>query len=194
MQSLLDLNGKRKYLTKAERNAFLCAANKSSPEIATFCAVLAYTGARISEVLALTPDRVDVDAGVIVFETLKKRRRGIYRAVPVPGNFLVQLLAVHDIRALQSHPERKDQRLWPWSRTKAWMVVKRVMCAAGITGAQASPKGLRHALGVNALQSSVPLNLVSRWLGHSRLSTTAIYTDATGDEEREIAESFWATF
>ncbi len=74
------------------------------------------------------------------------------------------------------------------------MVVKRVMCAAGITGAQASPKGLRHALGVNALQSSVPLNLVSRWLGHSRLSTTAIYTDATGDEEREIAESFWATF
>jgi len=46
--------------------------------------VLAYSGCRISEALALTADRVDLAAYTIIFETLKKRRRGVYRAVPVP--------------------------------------------------------------------------------------------------------------
>ena len=45
---------------------------------------LAYTGSRLSEALALTADRVDLVAGVLVFETLKKRQAGIYRAVPIP--------------------------------------------------------------------------------------------------------------
>lgn len=42
-----------------------------------FCAVLAFSEARISEVLAFEPNRIDKVAGVIVFETLKKRKRGI---------------------------------------------------------------------------------------------------------------------
>jgi integrase len=45
---------------------------------------LAYAGCRLSEALTLTVDRVDLAAGVLVIETLKKRRTGIYRAVPVP--------------------------------------------------------------------------------------------------------------
>ena len=45
---------------------------------------LAYAGCRLSEALALTVDRVDLAAGQLVLESLKKRRSGIYRAVPVP--------------------------------------------------------------------------------------------------------------
>jgi integrase len=45
---------------------------------------LAYTGCRLSEALALTADRVDLAAGVLTFESLKKRRTGVYRSVPVP--------------------------------------------------------------------------------------------------------------
>ncbi len=33
------------------------------------------------------------------------------------------------------------------------------------------PKGLRHAFGVNAFQSSIPAHLVQRWLGHSDIKT-----------------------
>ena len=33
----------------------------------------------------------------------------------------------------------------------------------------------------------MPRNLVQRWLGHAQLSTTAIYADAVGEEERHIA-------
>lgn len=55
----------------------------------------------------------------------------------------------------------------------------------------ATPKGLRHGFGVAAVQSGVPLNLVQRWLGHAKLETTAIYTNAIGDEERAIAARLW---
>jgi integrase/recombinase XerD len=32
---------------------------------------------------------------------------------------------------------------------------------------------------------------VKRWLGHAHLSTTAIYVDAVGEEERGIAARLW---
>ena len=41
---------------------------------------LAYAGCRLSEALALTVDRVDLAAGQLVLESLKKRRSGVYRA------------------------------------------------------------------------------------------------------------------
>jgi integrase len=47
-----------------------------------------YTGCRISEALALTARRVDIGGQTIIFESLKKRRRGIYRAVPVPETLI----------------------------------------------------------------------------------------------------------
>jgi site-specific recombinase XerD len=41
------------------------------------------------------------------------------------------------------------------------------------------------------LQAGVPLNLAQRWLGHARISTTAIYAAACGPEERALAVRFW---
>jgi integrase len=49
---------------------------------------LAYAGCRLSEALTLTVDRIDLAAGVLVFETPKKRQAGIFRAVPVPPALL----------------------------------------------------------------------------------------------------------
>ena len=54
MSFLYDQSGKRKYLTIDERRAFLTASASMPPEVKTFCATLAYTGGRNSEVLALT--------------------------------------------------------------------------------------------------------------------------------------------
>jgi integrase len=36
-----------------------------------------------------------------------------------------------------------------------------------------------------------PLNLVQKWLGHAQLSTTAIYANAVGAEEKDIAKRTW---
>ena len=189
-----DAYGNRKYLNLSERQAFLKMATTALPEVMTFCTVLAYTGARISEVLALTPKRIDFDSQTIVFESLKKRRKGHYRPVPVPEELLQALDVVHGIRAAQQNGQGVNRPFWPWCRTTGWMRVKEVMERAGIEGVHASPRGLRHSLGVSAIQSGVPLNMVQKWLGHTHMQTTAIYTNATGPEERQFASQLWKGF
>jgi len=182
--SLFDSGGHRKYLVASERLAFVSAAMEEDDLIAGFCLTLTVTGARISEVLALTADRIDSENEAIIFETLKQRERGVYRAVPVP------LWLLHIIGRIAVE---RDRRLWPWGRTTGWKIVKSVMRKAGIKEHLRKPKALRHALGVEAGQQSVPLNVVQRWLGHSRIETTSIYANAIGDEERRLAQRTWDT-
>jgi integrase/recombinase XerD len=185
-------DGSRKYLTQGERQAFLDAAAHFPRDMHTLCAVLTWTGCRVSEALALTADRVDVTDSTIRFECLKKRRRGVFRAVPVPPDLLQTLTMAYDLRRLQQRKDRGQAvRLWSWSRTTAWRHVHAVMRAAGLTGIHATAKGLRHSCGVAAVQASIPLNLVQRWLGHASLLTTAIYADAVGAEERQMASRMW---
>jgi integrase/recombinase XerD len=191
---LFDQQGKRKYLTVSERNAFLAAAARQPSDTRTFCLVLAYTGARISEILALTPRQIDGAAGVIVIECLKKRRRGIFRALPIPPELYSELDRVYSVRAAQRDEQACNQRIWRWCRTTAWNRVKMCMSVAEISGCHACPKGLRHSFGVGVVQSGIPMNLLKRWLGHSRLETTEIYAAAVGAEEHAIASRFWNTF
>ena len=185
---LYDREGRRKYLTVQERRRFLQAAADEPREDRVFALVLAYSGGRLSEVLALCPGRLDQLAHVAVFESLKKRRRGIFRAVPLPPLVFRELACILPLGAAIDTP------IWPWGRTAAWKRVKRIMQRAGINGPQATPKGLRHSFAVTSLQSGVPITLVKRWLGHSRLSTTEIYTDAIGPEEQAIAARLWKAF
>ncbi len=161
------------------------------PSIRLFCLTLRWSGARISEVLALTPAAIDIESGVASIETLKRRRRGIVRQVPLPPKVLRELDRVFKLRIAQRDPQLATLRLWSWSRTTAWRYVKAVMVAAGVTGMPALPKGLRHGFGVNAFQSNVPPHLVQRWLGHASLRTTAIYGDVIGAKERRIAARMW---
>jgi integrase/recombinase XerD len=186
--SLYGRDGRRKYLTTAERLGFIAAAQaQSRPHLETFCLILAFTGCRISEALSLTASSIETAEGFVAIRTLKKRGRLIVREIPLPTWLIRRLVAVHELRTADP-----GGRLWPWSRGHAWSLIKSVMCAARIRpGPHASPKGLRHGFGIHAIRSGVPLTLVQRWLGHARLATTAIYTEALGDEEREIARRMW---
>jgi integrase/recombinase XerD len=185
-------DGARKYLTAGERDAFLREADLAERPVRTLCMTLAYAGCRLSEALALTADRVDLAAGVLVFESLKKRRTGIFRSVPVPPALLDTIDMVHGIRELHGRRGKgRGARLWPWSRMTGWRAVHAVMQAAGLEGVPASPKGLRHGFGVAAVTAGIPLNLVQKWLGHAQLSTTAVYANAVGAEEKDIARRMW---
>ena len=95
---LHDTQGKRLYLTADERRAFMAAASKAPRPVRTFCAVLHDSRCRTSEALALTPERIDLTGQALTIETLKKRRSGVYRTVPVPPGLLDQLDLVHGIR------------------------------------------------------------------------------------------------
>jgi integrase/recombinase XerD len=189
--SLFGRSGTRKYLNAAERRRFMKAAWRAHPPVRLFGLVLGWSGARISEVLALTPAAIDLESGVANIETLKRRKRGVVRQVPLPRDVLGELSRVFQIRQRQRDPELAAERLWRWSRTTAWRRVKEVMLAAGVTGMHATPKGLRHSFGVNAFQACVPPHLVQRWLGHASQRTTSVYGDVMGPEERSFAARMW---
>lgn len=189
--SLFGQSGSRKYLNAAERRRFLESAQQVPERERLFCQVLCWSGARISEVLALTPAAIDIDSGVACIETLKRRKRGIVRQVPLPPDLLGEVDQEFHLRDAQRDPKLAKARLWTWSRTTAWRRVKEIMAAAGISGTPAMPKGLRHGFGVNAFQSNVPPHLVQRWLGHASLRTTSIYGDVIGPDERAFAEWMW---
>jgi integrase len=66
------------------------------------------------------------------------------------------------------------------------------MREAGIPeGPHRCPKGLRHGYAIHALSKNVPLNMVSKWMGHSQMETTAIYANAVGEEQQSIAARMW---
>ena len=189
--SLFGRSGSRKYLNAAERRRFIAAAWRAPPSVRSFCLMLGWSGGRISEVLALTPAAIDLESGVANIETLKRRKRGAVRQVPLPREVLGELNRVFRIRKRQRDPAFADEPLWRWSRTTAWRRVKDLMSAVGIAGVHASPKGLRHGFGVNAFQARVPPHLIQRWLGHASLRTTSIYGDVVGPEERAFAARMW---
>jgi len=182
---LFDRSGNRKYLNGAERKAYFRAiVLERSLLHRTFYLTLFYTGCRISEGLNLTPQRIDLRGKNLVFETMKRRTRGHFRSVPIPES-LIKLLARAILKKTPAQP------LWSFSRTTAYRLVKERMAWAGINGAMATPKGLRHSFAVACVAENIPLPTVQKWLGHARLETTAIYLNASGDEERDFAKRLW---
>lgn len=187
--SLYTGTGARKYLNGAERQRALDAADALPPKQALFVLSLAHSGGRLSEILALTPAAFQLDAGIVAIRTLKRRGHHV-REVPLPQRLITALDEAFDLRTAQGDPTQVNRRLWPWSRTTAWRLVKRVMRAAGLVGLAACPKGLRHAFGVVTL-GIVPANIRQKWMGHARPETTDIYSAVCGPEEIAFAMKFW---
>jgi integrase/recombinase XerD len=186
------VSGGRKYLNQSERQRVLAAMAKLDARSALFALTLAWTGARVSEVLALSPRAFQIERSLIAIVTLK-RRRWCVREVPIPPELMRALAQEFLLSEAHQDCERDRLRLWPMCRVTAWRIIKRVMDAAGVSGRPACPRGLRHASGVGTLQAGVPITLVQRWLGHARLSTTAIYAEVAGPEELAFAAKYWGS-
>ena len=180
-------NGQRLYLTQEERQVFLDAAATLPPMERTLCETLAITGCRISEALKLTTASVDVSGEEVVIETLKKRKEGVFRVVPVSADYIALMAETHSLPG----PPKTKIPLWTWHRTKAWLIVKAVFEKVGISGPWATPKGLRHGFAVNAVLCDIPPNLIQKWMGHADLKTTCIYLQIISNEERKFAARMW---
>ena len=178
---ILNDEGRRKYVTAAERRAFLAAADHATRPLRAFAYALAFAGCRISEALSLTGHQIDTEQFRLVFRTLK-RRRLVYRAVPVPDKVIEMVVALSP---------GADGRIWRMHRATAYRHVKHMMAQAGIDGPMACGRGLRHGYGILAASSKVPPSLITKWMGHADGATTAMYLDALCWEEREFAGRMW---
>ena len=183
--TLFDAAGRRKYLTTSELNEFLRAAARSAPRENAYCQTLARTGGRLAEVLALRRRDIDRHAEAIIIRSLKKRDKVHFRAVPVPPDLLTMLTLVFDLGGRG----RPLERLWDVDERTAHRWIMKAMAAAGVENQ--SPRSLRHTFGVTAVCRGVPLTMIQRLLGHADIKTTAIYTQAMGEEERELVARMW---
>ena len=198
--SLFNEHGHRLYLTEQERHEFLQAAKEESRENRIFCAVLHYTGCRISEALELSPQQISISDQAIIFRTLKKRKfdnqgnikKTQYRSVPVPERIIEDIDLVFDLRKKRT-PKEMKLPFWTMSRTTAWRTVKRVMFRVGIIGPQATAKGLRHGFGVAMVTGDkpLPLHILADLMGHSSTATTEIYTKVIGGEKQKMVLQIW---
>jgi integrase/recombinase XerD len=105
-----------------------------------FCTVLLLSGGRISEILSLTPAAIDAESGTVTLRTLKRRKNGVARQLPLPRRVISEMSRLFGIPQTAINPVQQNRRLWPWSRTTAWRIVKGAMKAAGVEGPAASPK------------------------------------------------------
>ena len=180
--SLYTADGKPKYLNQAERKRFLECASTRDKSIRLLCHVLVYSGCRLTEALNLSRDSILEPEKALSIRSLKKRSQVSFRHVPVPNELIKELVELS-----QENPSR----LFKWQRTQALHHVKQVMKSADIDGVRGTARGLRHTFGTHGMHRGIPLTLLQRWFGHSKLEMTAIYTQVLGQEERDIASKMW---
>lgn len=183
--SLYTKEGQRKYLNQTERLRFLEATQEQSADVRLFCQLLYYTGARLAEIHNLTLQNIDTANGTVIIESLKKRKKGIFREIPIPDFLLENIQCYAEKMRLQI-----KECLWWFSLRTAARKIKDVMNLANIIGIRSSSRSLRHGFAVHAV-TKAPLTMVKKWLGHSRLETTEIYLNIVGAEEREIMKRIW---
>ena len=196
---LYNDSDERLYINAAERARFIDAAQNVPEHMRTFCLTLLYTGCRLSEARALTTSSLQEGDNLLAFRSLKKRGQHHIREIPIPVSLVQSLarLGRKTENAKDGGPKNNPSCLWasetggPIDRITAYRWVKGVMQWANIHGPLACPKGLRHGYGIHAIRSGITLNMLCRWMGHSSIEVTAIYANAVGPEEMELAERMW---
>ena len=168
-----------KFLTEDEINRLLLAPDISTEEGLRDRAVLEImyaTGLRVSELVNLKHDDVDLLAGLVRCHGKGNKER----RVPLGKSaihWLQQYKAVNAGYGKQSSPYVFLHRGRPFTRQLAWSMIKQHAEKAGIKNV--SPHTLRHSFATHLLQHGADSRSVQALLGHSDISTTQIYTHIT---------------
>jgi integrase/recombinase XerD len=161
------------------------------------------TGARISEVVGLDVDDLDLAGGSSVgprrssplVSTVRLcGKGGKQRLVPV-GSFAAAAVSAYLVRArpaLASASGRGqpspalflNARGGRLTRQGAWGALRAAATRAGL--AEVSPHVLRHSFATHLLDGGADVRVVQELLGHASVTTTQVYTLVTVDKLREV--------
>ena len=168
------------FLTLDEVEALLEAPRDTTPaglRDRAMLHVLYATGLRVSELVGLTVNAVQLDAGYLVARGKgdKERlvplgRRAVAEVRAWLGRGRPELLRGRASRALFVGP-----RGTALTRQGVWKLLRRHALAAGIRK-PLSPHKLRHSFATHLVERGADLRVVQAMLGHADLATTQIYT------------------
>lgn len=154
----------------------------------TMLEVLYATGMRVSELINLTLERVDLNMKyIIAFGKGSKER--IVPLGSVAAEFLQQYLG--KVRPKLTHEDRNTNIVFlafgghELTRQRFWQIIRAYGRKANINKAL-TPHILRHSFATHLLDNGADLRSVQELLGHSDISTTQIYTHLTNKRLRDI--------
>lgn len=137
---------------------------------------LVLTGARVSEFVAIKVRDFSLDGCSI---TIRKGKGGKERIVPILPE-LAQELQTHlgagfGGGAYPLFPSRLRKH---FTARRVQQILKETSAAAGIAR-RVYPHLMRHTIAQHLLEGGMPLEQVSRFLGHEKLETTQIYAESS---------------
>jgi integrase/recombinase XerD len=179
-----------KSLTEAEVDSLLEAPTVSDPlghRDRTMLEVLYATGLRVSELVSLKHNQVNLNQGVM--RVVGKGNRE--RLIPLGEEAVKWLQQFMQGPRAEILLERQTDYLFPtrrgdrMTRQAFWHIIKRYSKKAGVEK-ELSPHTLRHAFATHLLNHGADLRVVQMLLGHSDLSTTQIYTHVARERLKEL--------
>ena len=149
--------------------------------------VLYATGLRVSELVGLTVQQINLRQGVIRVTGKGNKER----LVPL-GEEATQWLEKYISSARNEILNNTmSDALFPSKRGKAmtrqtfWYMIKRYAVIAGVNK-DLSPHVLRHAFATHLINHGADLRVVQMLLGHSDISTTQIYTHVARERLKDL--------
>jgi len=149
------------------------------------------TGMRVSEVVDLSLDQINLQLGYV--RCIGKGRKE--RIVPV-GRYAIEavdeylealrprLLGLrHTVSLFLSRTGR------PLDRTNMWRLIRKYAILAGIDNSL-SPHTLRHCFATHLLAGGADLRIVQELLGHADLTTTQVYTHVDEIQLQQVHRAY----
>jgi integrase/recombinase XerD len=183
--------GLPRYLTPGQVEALLEAPDVATPlgvRDRAILEVMYATGLRVSELIGLRTDNVDLDLGLV--RVLGKG--GKERLVPLGrvARRWVEKYVAQVRGTLTGRPTLfVNQRGGSLSRMGLWGIVRRHAVTAGVQRIL-TPHVLRHSFASHLLERGADLRSLQAMLGHADISTTQIYTHVTRERLRQLYDQF----
>ena len=144
------------------------------------------TGIRVSELIELNIDDVNIEVGVIKCANAKKGR-----VIPLYPAALKALKAyLKDIRnSMLADPD--EQALFVnvngarMSRQGFWKILKHYQQTAGIEK-EITPHTLRHSFAVHLLENGADIDSLQELMGHCDISSTQMYTQMVNQKIKSV--------
>lgn len=150
--------------------------------------VMYATGIRVSELIDLNVDDVNLELGTVKCSGAKKTR-----SIPIyPAALRALTIYIKEVRlSMVADPEEEalfvnvgGSRM---SRQGFWKILKFYQAKAGIEK-DITPHMLRHSFAVHLLENGADLGSLQELMGHSDISSTQVYTQMINQKLRSVYE------
>lgn len=153
--------------------------------------VLYATGVRVSELLALSFNTINLDAGFVIVVGKGTKER----IVPLGMEAVARVRHYIEEGRPRLSGAAKSALLFlnrngsALSRQGFWKIIKKYCLAAGILK-DVSPHTLRHSFATHLLEGGADLRSVQLMLGHADIVTTQIYTHVAQDSLKKLHKKY----